>query len=215
MRCSPPVRDEQVRLGRPGHRQVARQMRLINPFRVRGQIRFGRQHRARGLQDVPASAVIGRHGEVQAVIVGGALLRRENEFRSRGSKAERSPITCNRTPCSSSLPTSRSSAWTNSRISRETFGGTPPVLGAEREQRQVAHAGAPAGLDHAPDGLHALGVSRRGQQTRRPPAVAVHDDGDVLRVSRVSGTACGNWLPWSLVPRAYDRRKRNTGKSAP
>ena len=167
-------------------------MRLINPFRVRGQIRFGRQHRARGLQDVPASAVIGRHGEVQAVIVGGALLRRENEFLQ--PRLESREIADHVQPHALLF---QLADFALQRLDEQPhqqgdlFGGTPPVLGAEREQRQVAHAGAPAGLDHAPDGLHAPGVSRRaGQQTpRRPPAVAVHDDGDVLRVSRVSGTA--------------------------
>ena len=58
------------------------------------------------------------------------------------------------------------------------FGGTAPVLGTEGEQGQVAHAGPAAGLDHAAHRLHPLGVPCG---TRRPSAVAVHDDGHVLR----------------------------------
>ncbi len=80
---------------------------------------------------------------------------------------------------------------------RDLFGRTAPVLGTEREQRQVTHARAPAGLDHAPDGLHALGMpgSARQQAPRRPATVAIHDDGDVLGDvtdigDRLSRTGC-------------------------
>ena len=167
-------------------------MRLIDPFRVRGQIGFGRQHGARGLQDVPASAVIGRHGEMQAVVVGGALLRRENEFLQ--PRLEGREIADHVQPHAllfelADLALQRLDEQPHQQ--GDLFGGTPPVLGAEREQRQVAHAGAPAGLDHAPDGLHALGVSRRVGSRRRVAHLPLPSMmmATCCGVSRVSGTA--------------------------
>src|SRR5690606_4940421 len=58
-----------------------------------------------------------------------------------------------------------------------------PVLLAEGVERQRSDAEAAAGADRAPDRLAALAVAERAEEplALRPAAVAVHDDGHVLR----------------------------------
>jgi hypothetical protein len=63
---------------------------------------------------------------------------------------------------------------------------TVPVLGREREHREHAHAAVGTGLDATPQRLHTLLVPRHARQEppRRPTAVAVHDDGNVVGNAR-------------------------------
>jgi hypothetical protein len=64
-----------------------------------------------------------------------------------------------------------------------------PVLAGEREQREIGDGAPRAVLDHPANHLDAGSVARGTRQAARarPPAVAVHDDRDMLR--RV-GHAC-------------------------
>jgi hypothetical protein len=61
--------------------------------------------------------------------------------------------------------------------------GAFPVFRRERVKREVAHAQLAGGVDDGADRLHAPPVTfEPGQPARlRPTAIAVHDDGDVLR----------------------------------
>jgi hypothetical protein len=58
-----------------------------------------------------------------------------------------------------------------------------PVLLAEGEEREHAHPGVEATLDGLPHGCHPRGMPQRPGEGAlpRPPAVPVHDDGDVGR----------------------------------
>ena len=59
----------------------------------------------------------------------------------------------------------------------------PPVLQRKRVQRQRLDLQPGAGLDHLAGGLYAGAVPGHPRQVAplRPAAVAVHDDGDMLR----------------------------------
>src|SRR3546814_8447440 len=56
-----------------------------------------------------------------------------------------------------------------------------PVLGGEPEQRQIADAKLAGGLDGAPHRLRTLAMAKAAQHpaSPRPPAVAIHDDGNM------------------------------------
>src|SRR5207244_10979496 len=58
-----------------------------------------------------------------------------------------------------------------------------PVLRRERVERQIVEADLGAGADRRARRLHAFAMTGHARQPApgRPPAVAVHDDGDVAR----------------------------------
>ena len=64
--------------------------------------------------------------------------------------------------------------------------GALPVLAAEAVERELADAEPAAFLDGGADAVGAAGVAFDARQAAllRPAAVAVHDDGDVLRQPR-------------------------------
>src|SRR5712664_3063038 len=170
--------DEQVRLGRIAHRQVGRELRLVErPIRRRGTLR--QQPRQR-LQNVPAAAVVGRDGESQAAIFGGEPLALLDQPPDGGIEAP--GIADHLQP-------------------RHLVGRTPPVLGTECEQRQVFDAPLDTGAHGFAHRLHAAPVPRDARQppALRPAPVAVHDDrhmawhcavpGDLLRRADVHHTA--------------------------
>ena len=63
------------------------------------------------------------------------------------------------------------------------LGGALPIFLGKGEQGENAHAGGAGAFDGLADRLHARLVAGRARQGARlrPPAVAVHDDGDVRR----------------------------------
>jgi len=64
----------------------------------------------------------------------------------------------------------------------DLLGGTHPVFAAEGEQRQAGNLAAHAGEGDFPGGFGAMAVARLHRQSPalRPAVVAVHDDGDML-----------------------------------
>ncbi len=74
------------------------------------------------------------------------------------------------------------------------LGGAFPVFDREGVQGDVADADRPRGVHDGADGFHAAAMAFQARQSTlfRPPAVAVHDDGHVLRnFGQGQGTACG------------------------
>jgi hypothetical protein len=65
----------------------------------------------------------------------------------------------------------------------DLIGGPAPVLAAEGEQREMAHLAFRAFLHHPAHHPHAGTMAGRPRHAARPgpPAVAVHDDRNMLR----------------------------------
>ncbi|MNV41238.1 hypothetical protein D3C71_1328680 [compost metagenome] len=175
---------------------------FIDLLGVGRKLGFGCQHRAGGLKNVPTPTVVGGNRQMQAVVVRGACLRGHDQLLQAGF--EGAQVADDMQPHAllvqlADLALQRLHEQAHQQ--RDLFGGPAPVLGTEGKQRQVAHPGAPTGLDHAAHGLHALGMagSARQQPPRSPSPVAIHDDGDVFgyvasignRLGRTGCHGCG------------------------
>ena len=114
---------------------------------------------------------------VSASRVGDEVADARVEARQIADRPEADAFSC-------SLATSCSSARRKSSMRNETSSaGPPPVLAAEREQRQEFDAVVEARAHRGAHRFHTLAMAgnARQQPLLRPAPVAVHDDGDVAR----------------------------------
>ena len=185
MRRSPPVRISRSGSGANDSarcRAMSSSVRLARPL---GGARLRRA--ARGLRDVPAAAVVGADRQVQLGVALGLLLRLGDQ--AAQLRVEGRHVADHAHPDAEldqlvDLAPQRADEQLHQR--RDLVGGTAPVLGAEREQRQVLDAAFPARLQRRAHGVDAAGVPEHARLAPglRPAAVAVHDDRHVPRHGR-------------------------------
>src|SRR5689334_11968416 len=171
--------DEEVWLGREGHRQALGEALLGDGCGgVVAAAAVGR------LQDVPAPAVVGGDGEREPLVARGELLAAADELDDARVEARDVAHDLEADAVLVEL-----ADFLLERLEEELHeegdfvGGAAPVLAREREQRQELHALLVAGLHHLAHRLDALAVAGHARQepALRPPPVAVHDDRDVPR----------------------------------
>jgi hypothetical protein len=177
--------DQQVGIGCERQREVPRDVVFGQRRRAGAGALLGRA--ARRLGDVPAAAVIGAYREVEPGVVPGLELRLGDlaaQLRVEGRHVADHADPDAELDQLADLAPQRADEQLHQR--RHLVGGTAPVLGTEREQRQVLDAAFPAGLQRGAHGVDAAGVPEHARLAPglRPAAVAVHDDGDVPRHKR-------------------------------
>src|SRR5690606_3123360 len=139
----------------------------------------GLQHAPRGLQDIPAAAIVGTDSEMQGVVCGSTGLGGTDQFLQ--PRLERGEIAHDVETHALGVELVDflfKGLHEQPHEQRHFFLRPPPVLGTERKQGEIAHAPPATDLDHAPYRLHPAHVSGRARQKTLcgPPPVAIHDD---------------------------------------
>src|SRR5690554_2818485 len=153
--------DEEVRLRRIGHRQLGADLGL-------GEVAAARVARGEAVErrdDVPASAVVGGHGQHQAVVAGRqrlGLLDEPDDRRIEARQVADDTETHAVLVQAPHLVLQR--AHEQLHQERDFLGRTAPVLGTEGEQGQVVDAAFHARADHRAHGLDAATVARDARQ---------------------------------------------------
>src|SRR5690606_1190022 len=156
----------------------------------------------RRVDDVPAAAVAHRHLQPERLVAGGALLGRlharlqaHREALLVADEAQPHAVLVQLVH----LAVEGLDEQPHQRP--HLLAGPPPVLAAEREQRQRADAPAHALADRHAHRLDALAVAGLARQSARagPAAVAVHDDGDVTRQRHGGRQGPGRTMPQTCI----------------
>ncbi len=158
-----------------------------------------RRRLRRGVEDGVARGIVDRDAQVQRLAGRGGGLGARGRGGDAVRQAVRRPITVRRTPLLARPPHLVGEIEAQQRHQRGDLGlGPAPVVGGEGVERRRADALPGRGLDHAADRLDAGLVAAHARQaaSRRPAAVAVHDDadmqllvlgGEVLCIAKSSG----------------------------
>ncbi len=184
MRRSPPVRISRSGSGIPANarRPAIWASSMSAAARVPGR-RLGRE-RAAGLGNVPSPPVGHGHHQPEPGIARGQLFRALHAPREFG--AQQVPIADEAQPHLIAVQVRHFALQGVEKQLHEHADlvcGPAPILAAECEQRQITHLALDAFLHHPAHHLEAGAMSGGPRQAARsgPPAVAVHDDCDMLR----------------------------------
>src|SRR5688572_22672563 len=219
-----PGADEQVRLGRIGHREILGKMLFGDAARDGAGLLAGKARQR--LQDVPAPAVIRRDGQRQAAIVLGQALAGLDQRAHLEIEPARVPDDLEADFVAMELAHfAREGRHEQLHQQRDLLGRAAPVLGAERKQRQEPDAPLRARGHYAPYRLDAALVPRNARQVPapRPAPVAIEDDGDVARhLAALRYLECGaqarppgsyrHQLRFLLLQQLVDRRDVRIGE---